>query len=226
MASPSRPDDPPVRRHDLVAVGAAGWRSLLAARDDLAAEPLVVRWADHGWPLVGRRAGRGERHGVALGLPLPPAAGKRRLAVLVRPQDIVSTEPPPALRAVVRAAPRAWWQTLERLDGLAARHALQARVFGSLAWQAITGLDYLTERSDLDLLIAVRQGTDLASLAADLAAIEAAAPMRLDGELVRGDGAAVNWREFRAGPRDVLVKTVRGVALIETSLFLRGGTSA
>ena len=40
--------------------------------------------------------------------------------------------------------------------------------------------------------------------------------MRLDGELVRDDGAAVNWREFHAGAREILVKTVGGVALLDS----------
>ena len=43
--------------------------------------------------------------------------------------------------------------------------------------------------------------------------------MRLDGELVRDDGAAVNWRELQAGAREILVKTVGGVALIERQHF-------
>ena len=68
--------------------------------------------------------------------------------------------------------------------------------------------------------------TDLHRLTADLARIEAAAPMRLDGELVRGDGAAVNWREFRAGAREILVKTVGGFALIERQHFLPKGAPA
>jgi len=101
---------------------------------------------------------------------------------------------------------------------------VQARVFGSLAWRALTGLDYLTDRSDLDLLLYVRRDTDLRRLAAELAEIEAAAPMRLDGELVRDDAAAVNWRELHAGAREILVKTVGGVALVDTSLFLLGTT--
>jgi phosphoribosyl-dephospho-CoA transferase len=95
-------------------------------------------------------------------------------------------------------------------------------VFGSLAWRALTGLDYLTGRSDLDLLLHVHRDTDLLRLAADLALIEALAPMRLDGEFVRGDGAAVNWREFHAGAREILVKTVGGVALLDTTQFLSG----
>lgn len=223
MTSPSRPDDRPMRRHDLIHVSPRGWRSLVAARDDLAADPLVARWGDRGWPLIGRRALPGEAHGVALGLPLPPFAGKRRLSFLVPSGDVASSAPPLALRSARSAAPPAWGPTLGRLDDLAARHSVEVRVFGSLAWQALTGLNYLTERSDLDVLFHVRRDTDLSRFIADLAAIEADAPMRLDGEVVREDGAAVNWREFHSGAREVLVKTIEGVALLGASLFLGEG---
>jgi len=99
---------------------------------------------------------------------------------------------------------------------------VEARVFGSLAWRAITGLDYLTNHSDLDLLLYVQQDTDLLRLTVDLAAIEAAAPMRVDGELIREDGAAVHWREFNVAAREILVKAVHGVALVDARLFLCG----
>ena len=36
-----------------------------------------------------------------------------------------------------------------------------------------------------------------------LSAIEARAPMRLDGELTFGDGLAISWRELHAGTRDI-----------------------
>jgi phosphoribosyl-dephospho-CoA transferase len=97
-------------------------------------------------------------------------------------------------------------------------------VFGSLAWRTLTGLDYLTGRSDLDLLLDVRRETDLDRLAADVAAIEADAPMRLDGELMRDDGAAVNWREFHSGAGEVLVKSINGVGLLDRDLFISGRT--
>ena len=45
--------------------------------------------------------------------------------------------------------------------------------------------------------------------------------MRLDGELIRDDGAAVNWRELHTGAREILVKTLGGVALLDASHFLR-----
>jgi phosphoribosyl-dephospho-CoA transferase len=209
-----------MKRHDLIYVRPQAWRALLETRGDLAAESIVADWIDNGWPLIGRRAMPDEQQGVALGLPLPPFAGKRRLSFILQPEDIVSTAPPPALCAASEYAPPSWWPTLDGLAELAAQHAVEARVFGSLAWNALTGLDYLHNRSDLDLLLVVDQDVDIRRLAAGVAAIEALAPMRVDGEVVRYDGAAVNWREFHAGAREILVKTLDGVALIETDLFL------
>jgi phosphoribosyl-dephospho-CoA transferase len=57
-----------------------------------------------------------------------------------------------------------------------------------------------------------------------VAAIEAEAPMRLDGELMRDDGAAVNWREFYSGAGEVLVKHIDGVGLLDRDLFISGRT--
>ena len=224
MVSPSKPSERPAGRHDLVFVSSAGWRAMLATRSDLAADPLVARWPDEGWPTIRRRAMPDEPNGVALGLPLPPSAGKQRLAFLLQTGDILSVARPPLLNAVRTSAPPVWWPTFDHLAELAIRHSVQARVFGSLAWQSLTGLDYVTGRSDLDLLLDVARDTDLDRLTADLAAIEAEAPMRLDGELMRENGAAVNWREFHAGTSEVLVKHLDGVGMLDRNLFISGRT--
>ncbi len=157
-----------------------------------------------------------------MGLPLPPFAGKRRLSFVMRREDILSTSSPLALNSVCGVAPPSWRPTFERLGELASQYSVDASVFGSLAWQALTGLDYLTDYSDLDLLLYVRRETDLRRIAADIAEIEAAAPMRIDGEFIRYDGAAVNWREFHVGGRDILVKTIDRVAVFDRSFFLLG----
>jgi phosphoribosyl-dephospho-CoA transferase len=57
-----------------------------------------------------------------------------------------------------------------------------------------------------------------------VAASETDAPMRLDGELMREDGAAVNWREFHAGAGEVLVKDIEGIRLLDRELFISGRT--
>jgi phosphoribosyl-dephospho-CoA transferase len=223
MTSPCTRDRRPAGRHDMVSVDAKGWRAMLATRNDLAGEPLVARWAEEGWPAIRRRAIPGESSGTALGMPLPPFAGKKRLAFVVQADNVVSIARPPSLNAAREAAPASWRSTLERLDKLSRRHGVEARVFGSLAWQTLTGLDYLTGRSDLDLLLDIDRDIDLERLTADLAAIEADAPMRLDGELMRGDGAAVNWRELHSGADEVLVKSIDGVGLVGRRAFIAGG---
>lgn len=154
-----------------------------------------------------------------MGLPLPPSAGKRRIDILMATADIVSTAPPLPLGVAIGAAPAAWQPTLAKVMNMAQRHGVEARVFGSLAWRALTGLDYLTARSDLDLLFPMRRSSDPMPLVAELGEIDSNAPMRLDGEIVRDDGAAVNWRELHSGTPDVLVKTLREVKLLSAGLF-------
>ncbi|MBN3844523.1 phosphoribosyl-dephospho-CoA transferase, partial [Burkholderia sp. Ac-20349] len=73
--------EPPLRRHTLVTLTAAGWGAAFARDPVLAADPLVQAWAAHDWPLIVRRASpdQADAGRVPLGLPLPPSAGKARL---------------------------------------------------------------------------------------------------------------------------------------------------
>lgn len=198
------------RRHDLVRVDASAWAASLAARPDLAELPWVAEWAARGWPLMVRRPVGTEPDGrVPLGLPLPPSAGKLRLAFELPAEVLSAPGPPPLLFSAAASAPPAWRPTLTRLVAL----DRSVRVFGALAWQALTGLDYLSPTSDLDLLWPWPPGDRLDDLLAAIAAIEAQAPMGLDGELVRPDGAAVNWRELASTAPEVLVKRLDSVTL-------------
>ncbi|MDQ8731690.1 malonate decarboxylase holo-[acyl-carrier-protein] synthase [Bradyrhizobium daqingense] len=226
MISPCKSAERPAGRHDLVFVSPKGWRAMLEPHGELACDPLVLYWAELGWPTIRRRALPSEATGLALGLPLPPSAGKKRLSFLAGRDDIIAVARPPSLRKAHASAPPCWRPTLDRLEELALRHSTPARAFGSLAWQAMTGLDYVTASSDLDLLFETRPETDLDRLVADLAAIEIEAPMRLDGELMRADGAAVNWREFYAGASELLVKSLDGVALLNRDQFISGATGS
>jgi phosphoribosyl-dephospho-CoA transferase len=213
-----------LRRHDLVFVSSSSWQALVAAREDLGVWPLVAEWADRRLPFVVRRRMPQETSGVALGLPLPPALGRGRIDLLVRAADVVGSTSPPELTATMGAAPPEWRPTLARIARLAQRHCVRARVFGSLAWSAITGLEYLRPASDVDLLLPFRTGSDALSIAAGIDAIEQGAPMRLDGEMVREDGTAVNWRELRTGHAEVLAKTRAGIRLVRSDRFRDGLT--
>lgn len=216
------------RRHDLVRARPSAWAELLAerwtelraGRAELADVYWLAAWAERDWPLVVRRRAPGDRPGlIALGLPLPPSAGQRRLTLNLAAEALSEPQPPPLLSDAATSAPGAWRATVAQL--MARTPAV--RVFGSLAWQALTGLDHLSPASDLDLLWPLPPAGEVEALLADIAAVEAEAPVRLNGEMVRADGAAANWRELASGCGEVLVKRLDGVGLEPRSRFLGGG---
>ncbi|MDS0796728.1 malonate decarboxylase holo-[acyl-carrier-protein] synthase, partial [Burkholderia pseudomultivorans] len=158
-----------------------------------------------------------------LGVPLPRSAGKRRIALKVSADALATVGPLPALADVRGAAPDAWQPALRELDALGARCGVPGRAFGSLAWQWLTGETYLGASSDLDLVFPLPGAGRLAPLLDGLAAVDAHAPMRIDGELLRDDGAGVNWRELQARLPEVALKTATGVELVSADLFTGAG---
>ena len=222
MNSPSLRFDTRPQRHRLVSVFPAAWDALLASRSDLADEPLLHDWARNHWPLIVRRPMPGEEGGVALGLPLPPSAGKRRIAVQLLPEGIASVMPLPGLAEVFDTSPDAWRSSLRELLALATKYDVRIGVFGSLAWQWLTGLTYLSPSSDIDIAWELPRRDRIDEFLDELAALDARAPMRVDGELVRTDGAGVNWRELHAGAAEVALKTAADVVLYPRESFIGG----
>jgi len=225
MPDRSRTTGPPWRRHELLHVAPDVWASALGHCPSLAGLPLVGSWADRGWPVIVRRRGAAEDSNlVPIGLPLPPAAGKRRIALLIPPDGILQRSSSPLLRTTARVADPCWQSTIASLLALGARIGVEPSVFGSLLWQYLTGLTYLSSQSDLDLLWPVPPGFDACSLLSGIAAVQRDTLLCIDGEIVFPDGSAVNWRElwnaYRAGDRArVLAKTMEGVRLLDiTSL--------
>ena len=200
-------------RHALLRVEPGAYALMLAGRPDLAGEALLADWAALGRPLIARRRTSCDLAGlVAAGIALPPSHGKKRIALQLDRGAIRAVAPPPLLRDAAHAAPAGWRAAIEAVCDLCLRVGVEARVFGALAWARITGLEYLGASSDLDMLFAVNEGADVAVLLDGLARIEAGAPMRLDGEIVRF-GLAANWRELHAGGGEVLVKTIDSVLM-------------
>src|SRR5690606_41411581 len=101
--------------------------------------------------------------------------------------------------------------------------AANPRVFGSAAMQAVTGIECVSEESDLDLLLApASREAALAALAA-LAHIDASGVgPRIDGEIVDPHGRATSWRALAAGAASILVKGHDSVAMTGHAEFLDG----
>jgi len=217
------PWERPWQRHELLRIEAGFWSSMLELRPAAAAEPFLAAWANNGWPLIVRRRMAGDNPDrVPVGVPLPPAAGKMRIALTVPEQAVLQRSPPPSLPAVFLAADPAWGPTIHALVALGARHSVSPAAFGSLLWQYLTGLPYLSPRSDVDVLWPIRADCEIGALVAGIAAAELGAPVRIDGEVVFPDGEAVNWRELHMalnqdGPTEVLAKSIGGVRLLDVS---------
>jgi phosphoribosyl-dephospho-CoA transferase len=222
----------PWRRHDLLHVAPDVWASIMAHHPALAGLPLLEAWADRGWPVIVRRRAEAEDPGlVPIGIPLPPAVGKRRVSLLLPPGGVLQRLAPPLLRTAAQVADPIWQTTIASLLVLGARADLEPAAYGSLLWQHRTGLAYLSPSSDLDVLWPVPGGFDVSSLVFGIAEVQRDAPLRIDGEIVFPDGTAVNWRElwnaYRAGDRAaVLAKSMEGVRLLDISSLSRVGPYA
>jgi malonate decarboxylase holo-[acyl-carrier-protein] synthase len=209
-------------RHDLIWADPEAWSEVLTSQPMVAANALTAAWVDDRRPLIVRRCVNIDATGlVRFGLPLPPAHGKLRLAGSLPRAGVQTSSSPPLLADALACVPPAWRDTVERLLDIDA----SVRTFGSLAWEYLTGLPYLSATSDLDL---IWQLGDMATLPARLSAvaeIERAAPMRIDGEIVNSRGAAVQWRELASESSEVMAKARDQVGLLSRTSFLKGHRS-
>ncbi|MDR6094564.1 malonate decarboxylase holo-[acyl-carrier-protein] synthase [Stenotrophomonas sp. SORGH_AS_0321] len=192
-----------MHRHDLVWIDAqAAWTTLSPH-----AEPRLRAWVQARLPLVvARRDPAVDGAQLRLGVPLPLDEGRQRLSLRIDRAAVIRHAPPPRLTEVIDALSAPWRPALQALQQRCTAQDLSARVFGSHAWQAITGLDYLHAGSDLDLLWQVDgagQATQVCRLLQDWEALHG---LRADGELVFDAAHAVNWREYAGDATQVVVK--------------------
>lgn len=210
---------PPLRRHQLAYLGAEGWAQVLRQPWDDEARSCLCHWAGRHLPLVVTRQplpAEAAGTSIALGLPAPLQWSRRRLALQVPLPHIGWFSEFPLLRCALSEATPDLRPRLQALSRSLADQGLHARAYGSMGWQQLTGLRYVHGGSDLDLWVGV--GTvDDADHAVDALQRHAPGPLRLDGELVFPNGAAVAWREWaawRAGrSRALLVKRLHGASL-------------
>jgi phosphoribosyl-dephospho-CoA transferase len=203
-------------RHNLVWLSETGWETAGYGRPELE-QKAMRRWRDNAWPAVARRAERSEGSNVdtgdddssesaetawlALSLPPDPGSGsKPRVGFHVARCHVLRVSAPLMLNHALHAAPPAWQSGLRALDEEATAMGLRFHAFGSLAWQAVTGLQYLGPRSDIDLLWYPRTRHELDAGLSLLSSHAAALP--LDGEIVFPDGNGVAWKEWVQADRE------------------------
>jgi phosphoribosyl-dephospho-CoA transferase len=209
---------PPLHRHQLAYLTAAGWRDILAQPWDADALGCLQHWAAHALPVVvtGQPGPcRAPQDPLVLGLAAPLAWQRRRLMLRAAPAQIAWFSEFATLAQVLPQLARSDRPALQVLQGALHRLGVRARVYGGTGWQHLSGLPYLREGSDLDLWIAVDDAAQADRVAGLLQACRAA--VRIDGELAFTHGGAVAWREWAAWRegrcRHVLVKRLHGATL-------------
>ena len=155
---------------------------------------------------------------IACGLSLPPELGKRRLAFAIPRKAIVRAAPPLALAEVIPHLPSECRAPSRRLLRAAELHGAELRVYGSAAWQSLTGRRWLTAQSDVDFLWRARDSAQIAEVVALLGEWERESGRRADGEILFGEDDAVAWREWlpaagQSPTQRVVVKNLHGPRL-------------
>lgn len=184
-----------MRRHDLVYVqpttafatpcAESGDSSWQAARD----------WIAAGRPLVAaRQSVDGECR--LLGLCLPARQQRKRLSLSVDRGAISAIRPPLAIADCLPRLPARQAAVLARLAAQAAECSARLGVYGSLAWEVLSGENYRHADSDIDLICDIEHVGQFAAMLPALQQASAELPCRLDGELRFPGGNAAAWREI------------------------------
>jgi phosphoribosyl-dephospho-CoA transferase len=200
--------------HTFVSVDANALRRHWPNGPDRYSTPLALAWFSQQRPAICTRShGELPRGFIAAGIATPPEHGKRRIALTLPRSAACERRAPPTLREVA-ATSLTHQAALSDLATRADAANLQMSVFGSFAWQHVTGLTYVTEHSDLDLLWRPRSARELQSAIELLARWESQFGLRADGEAVFPGGQAVNWREWAQPSATILVKSITGARLL------------
>lgn len=209
-----------LQRHSLVWLNAKGWDALQNAHSNL--DEILNLWRANNFPFVVRRNDKDAcAQTVAMGLSLPLDRKKQTYALTTEFSYIDSFSDALDLKEVI--VPEQWREGVNALIKDAQMHSLDIKVYGSLAWQNVTQLEYIHPLSDIDCLIVVENQKQLLSALSILQHHSLFLP--LDGELIFFKEQAVSWKELinKPAPQSptLLVKTSDGVRLENRECFFK-----
>ncbi|MGH8842382.1 MAG: malonate decarboxylase holo-[acyl-carrier-protein] synthase [Advenella sp.] len=209
-----------MRRHDLAYLYPAADYRLLSPMQSPTAHQALQCWLHAQRPLVVARQSAGACAQVLLGLTLPPGAEPRRISLSVKPDVIRVIASPLTLAHCVNTCTAAVAAPLKRLLQQCESHDIAVSVYGSLAWEMLSGTTYRHSQSDIDLVCDIAHAPQLAPCIEALQQAQQALPCSLDGEIRFGDGPAVNWKELAQALSQPTQPTMRVIAKENTSVAL------
>ncbi|AFK61512.1 malonate decarboxylase [Advenella kashmirensis WT001] len=206
-----------MRRHDLAYLYSNAEYQLLSPVQSPTAQAALQRWLHARHPLVVARQPAAADAQILLGLTLPPEAVHRRISVSICPDAIRAITPPLALADGVNTCTAAIAAPLKHLLQKCESHDITVSVYGSLAWEMLSGTTYRHDRSDIDVVCDIAHVAQLDPCIKALQQAQQALPCSLDGEIRFASGPAVNWKELS---RTLLQPALRVVAKDNASVAL------
>ena len=212
-----------MRRHDLVYLHAGAAFTTPCAEEGGLLWQAARDWIDQGRPLVAARQSVDERY-VLLGLTLPLKHDRKKLTIHVDRSAISEVRPPLGIPECLTGQPESVADVLLALDEQISLSGARLGVFGSLAWEALSGEAYRHADSDFDLICDISDVAQHETALAALIQARMGLACRLDGELRFPDGNAVAWLELseasRTAGKKVLVKGEKTVELMPVEQLL------
>ena len=220
----------PLRRHDLAYLHADARVEFATRSLPEAAERWVSQWLADGRPLVvcrQRMRENGAESDVDLGICLPNHLGRQKLACRVRSAAVARVERPISVEQLNGVLQSEACSAMTRLASAAQRLGVSVGVYGSTAWECLSGASYRRSESDIDLICDVAQRDTLPAWLRALQRSAEDVDGRLDGEVRFPDGKAVAWRELSnafqsSGAARVMFKGLRDVGFASLDSLLAG----
>ena len=211
-----------MRRHDRVYLRPDAAFRFVCGAADAALNACVQDWIAAGRPLVAARQ-PAQGGAVLLGLALPLAQQRQRLGCLVDASALLRVHAPLAISDCLHCLPAAYAAPLKALEQGVRAQGARVGVYGSLAWEAVSGEAYRHADSDIDLICDVGSQAQYRSCLGLLTQAAQVLPCRLDGEIRFPDGNAVAWRELlnaAGAATELLVKGEEAVGLLSLGALL------
>lgn len=212
-----------MRRHDLAYVRPGARVRFHCGITDDSLSARVMDWIVRGRPLVVARQPAGG-DALLLGLTLPASEGRQRIGCLVPPADVLRVCQPLGIGDCLARLRDEVAAPLAVLEGRLRENGIRVGVYGSLAWETLSGQTYRHAGSDVDLICDIDSAEQMAECLAALAEVAGRLPCGLDGEIRFPDGCAVAWRELAAAlgkpGAQVLVKGEADVGLLPLAVLM------
>jgi len=168
-------------------------------------------------PAIVRRRAPCDQTGIGIGISFPfvEEDGRLRFATTVAPEDVVRRISPydlveNALQMTMRP-----FGALQRVAEVTRPGTLG--IYGACALQTVTGLRYVHDRSDLDLVVCGETITGLRRMNSVLPELEREFGSTIDVEVILACGGGVKLKELCGRQKTVLVKSISAVEIINKS---------